>query len=209
MLRPHGRARPPDAPHWDKRASCALPQRRARNRFSGGGGRTTYDVRRARTARTARLLRARPMAKPPAGGPRFRAAVGARGADAQAGTIPALPQRARCPLSQYAPPRWLHANGETFALPLDRAQQFCSARPRARTKGRAMLRTWQSASKNFSVQGKALQKAQPPQKKLFPCALASARFFWYYMLNTRAGPLARFVGECPSRARFLFVWHKS
>ena len=25
------------------------------------------------------------------------------------------------------------------------------------------------------------------------------------MPNTRAGPLARFVGECPSRARFLFM----
>ena len=46
-------------------------------------------------------------------------------------------------------------------------------------------------------------------KKLFPCALASARVFWYYMSNTRAGPLARFVGECPSRARFLLVWYKS
>ena len=148
----------------------------------------------------------------PAGGPRSRAAAGARAADAQTSTIPALPQRARCPLSQYVPPRRLHANGEAFALPSSRAQAVLPCAPRARTNGSQTLRTRQSASKNPSAQQKALQKAQPtcsPLQKLFPCALASARFFWYYMLNTRAGPLARFVGECPSRARFLFVWHKS
>ena len=91
----------------------------------------------------------------PAGGPRSRAAAGARAADAQTSTIPALPQRARCPLSQYAPPRRLHANGEAFALPLDRAQQFCSARPvRAPT-----------ARKRFA-QGKALPKTRRPRARI-------------------------------------------
>ena len=70
-------------------------------------------------------------------------------------------------------PRQWHATGS----PSFRAKPFRSARPRARTKGRAMLRTWQSASKNISVQGKALQKAQPPQKKLFRVPLPRPDFF--------------------------------
>ena len=45
-------------------------------------------------------LWAMPLAVPSAGGPRSSTAAGARGAGAPTMTIPALPQRARCPLSQ-------------------------------------------------------------------------------------------------------------
>ena len=52
----------------------------------------------------------------PAGGPRSRAAAGARGADAQTSTIPALPQRARCPLSQRSLPWRGHRTRHAIAL---------------------------------------------------------------------------------------------
>ena len=56
-----------------------------------------------------------------------------------------------------------------------------------------MLRTWQSASKNFSVQGKALQKAQPPQKNFSVCPCLGPIFLVLYAQHTRrtACPIRR------------------
>ncbi len=77
------------------------------------------------------------------------------GGSAPTMAIPALPQRARCPLSQYTPPRRLLANGEAFVLLLDRAHAVLQCAPRARTKGRGVLRIRQSASKDGAVEDRA------------------------------------------------------